>query len=168
LPEADNKKKRTLAAIAEVERAIEETRRSALTLLYERRVVDGGTLNAWLTSEPEDCWPASRWVERDAEYELRIALPGFDPRTVELTGKPQQLLIEARGRPLDSQKPSEERGTSSTVCSRRLRRHVDLPVDFRADKVRATLRDGELIIVATKAGAVREDTARNWRIEFPR
>ncbi len=174
MPDADNKKKRpehaVLAAIAEVERVIEETRRHALKLFSQRRVVDGGTLNEWLTSEPEDCWPASCWVERDAEYELKIALPGFDPRKVELTGMPQQLVIEARGKTPDSREPAGERGVAGTVCNRRLRRHVDLPVDFRANTARATLHDGVLTIVAPKVGAAAasKETAGKWRIDFPR
>lgn len=171
MPEADNKKKtvpddRTLAALAEVERAIEETRRSAFKLFRERRVLDGGTLNDWLTSEPEDCWPATKWVERAGEYELRIALPGFDPSTIVLTGKPHQLTIETRDK-VNEQKPPGARAVEPTLCSRRLRRHVGLPVDFRADNVRATLHDGVLTIVAPKAAAETGNSASGgWRINI--
>lgn len=173
MPEPDNKKKgprdAALAAIADVERVIEETRRSALRLFAARGVLAGAALNEWLTSEPEDCWPASRWVERNSEYELQIALPGFDAGTIELTGEPQQLVIEAREETAASREPARDRGSEGTVCRRRLRRHVDLPVDFRADNVRASLHNGVLTIIAPKAAAaVRAQTARKWRIDLPR
>lgn len=170
MPESNKKKKSSpsaLAAIAAVERAIEETQRNALKLLAERRVVDGGTLNDWLTAEPEDCWPVTEWVERETEYELRIALPGFDPSTTELTGKPRELIIETRERTADTPRPADTGGAEPTICRRRLRRHVDIPVDFRADNVKATLLNGVLTIIAPKASAVtRDDPARKWRINI--
>ena len=127
---------KALAAIAEVERLLEATQRRALQLFSERGVLDWTLLNEWLDAEGGSCGPATEFEERETEYLLRIALPGFDADT-EFASEPRQLVVRAR----------REGG--------KRRRRAALPPTFRAETVKATLHNGVLTLIAPKAvGAV--------------
>ncbi len=88
---------RTSAALAEVERVIKATQQRALQLFSERGVVEGNAVNKWLAAEREPGWPATEFVEHEAKYVLRIALPGVDPDTLKLTAKARELTVLNRG-----------------------------------------------------------------------
>lgn len=133
----------TLAAFAEVEQVLKTTQRSALQLFGERGVVDGRALNEWLTAERDTGWPATEFVERETEYLLRIALPGVDPSTIELSTEPRELIIRTKN--------STDKSARSRA--RDLWRRRDLPVDFRSENAKATLDNGILTIIAPKGTA---------------
>ena len=137
---------KALAAIAEVERLLEATQRRALQLFSERGVLDWALLTEWLDAEGGNCGPATEFEERETEYVLRIALPGFDAGA-EFAPEPRQLVIRARR--------DGGRHTRSAKADRTGHRRAALPPNFRAETVKATLHNGVLTLIAPKAaGAV--------------
>ena len=73
----------------------ENVRRRAFDL-FERR---GGTssldLQNWFDAEREVVWsPASEVIENDGAYSARIALPGFQPRDLQVVATPDALIVE--------------------------------------------------------------------------
>ena len=133
---------RALAAIAEVERLLEATQRRALRQFSERGVLDWTLLNEWMDAESAACRPATEFEERETEYVLRIALPGFEPAGSDPVAEARHLVIRTRregGRRIRS-------ATTDRPATRRA-----MPPVFRPETVKATLHNGVLILSAPKA-----------------
>ena len=133
---------KALAAIAEVERLLEATQRRALRQFGERGVLDWTLLIEWMDAESAACRPATEFEERETEYVLRIALPGFEPTGSDPAADPRQLVIRTRregGRRIRS---------AATDRPATLRA---VPPVFRPETVKATLHNGILILSAPKA-----------------
>ena len=153
--------RRTLTAFTEVERVLKTTQRRALQLFSERGVVDGKALNDWMGRERETVWPTTEFEERETEHVLRIALPGVELNTIELTAGPRELVIRTKSG-IDRSRPGNDLAAHrarSRGRSRDVWRRASLPVDFRAENVKATLHNGVLTIVAPKAPAGAEPVA---------
>ena len=124
------------AAVAEVERVIENTRRDALDLFHARGAIDRATLAKWLSGAREACWRITDIVECEDRFVITIALPGIHPGLVELTREPRQLVIRTLSSP---------NGSASQVL-----RRLDLPVDLSSERVAAELREGALVVSVPK------------------
>lgn len=133
---------KALAAIAEAERLLEVAQRRALQLIGERGVLDWTLLSEWLDAQGAARGPATEFEERETEYVLRIALPGFDP--AELATEPRELVIRSK----------RERGkrNASVTADPTGHRPAALPPFFRPETAKATLHNGVLTLIARKTG----------------
>ena len=130
---------KALAAIAEVERLLEAAQRRALQLIGERGVLDWILLTEWLDAQGATREPVAEFEERENEYVLRIALPGFDP--AKPATEPRELVIRSK----------RERGKrSSGRPDTTARRPAALPPFFRPETTKATLHNGVLTLIARK------------------
>jgi HSP20 family molecular chaperone IbpA len=150
----DEGKKPSLPVFKEMESVFDRVRAKAFDLFSRRGFGDGHALEDWLTAEREICWPRGELVEQDKAFTLNVGLPGFEPADISVTATPHQLVVHAKsktenkkeGEPKKSQKVywSEFRGND-------VYRQVDLPKDIDPQSVSASLHNGLLKIVATKA-----------------
>jgi HSP20 family protein len=143
---------RTLPAFAEAERMFEQIRRRAYELCSLRGFGEGRALDDWLAAEHEFNWPATELIERDQEFVLSVALPGFEPADVALTATPRALIIQARAKSerKDESKRGEARVHWSEFRSADACRRIEFARDIDVDKISATFKNGVLRIVARK------------------
>jgi HSP20 family molecular chaperone IbpA len=144
---------RTLAVFAEAERTLEQIRARAYELFRGRGYGAGRALDDWLTAERECNWLATELVERDQDFVLSVALPGFEPADVSLTATPRALFIQAK---MKSERKDEARKGEAKVHWSEFRtadvcRRVEFGQDIDVGKVTATLKSGLLRVVARKA-----------------
>ena len=79
-----------------IEKRLDEVRRRAFDLFEKRRYQPGHELEDWLKAEHEVFgWPAAELVEKDRNYEAQIALPGFNPKEVQVTVTPSEIIVHA-------------------------------------------------------------------------
>ena len=130
----------------------EEIRRRAFNLFERRGQTMGTDLDDWLQAEREVVWsPASELIENKNDFRARLALPGFDPKDLEVTATPNALVVRAES-------AHTHEGKEGEVCfcefsGQKLFRRLDLPSDIEVDKVTASLDKGMLEIVAPKAAS---------------
>ena len=130
----------------------EDIRRHAFDLFERRGRTVGSDLADWLEAEREVVWsPASELIENKNDFRARLALPGFDPKDLEVTATPNALVIRAES-------AHTHEGKEGEVCfcefsGQKLFRRLDLPSDIDVDKVTASLDKGMLEIVAPKAAS---------------
>jgi HSP20 family molecular chaperone IbpA len=145
---------RTLPVFAAMERALDRVRRRAFERFAGRGGGEGLALDDWLAAEREIGLPLAEMMERDADYVVRIALPGFTADEVAVTVTPQELVAHAESRRDVKRQP---RTDDCRVCWSEFQhedvyRQLVFPTEIDVEKVSAVLRQGLLEVVAAKAG----------------
>jgi HSP20 family protein len=140
---------RPLPIFSEVEELIRQIQERAFSLAAGRGRRRASALEDWLAAEREFCWPSAEFAERDKDFVLSIALPGFEPGSVEVTATPRELIVKAKAESVSESK-EEERIVWSDFRSNDVLRRVELEQDIDVEKVTATLKNGLLRVVAPK------------------
>lgn len=96
---------------------------------------------------------ARRNAERDKEYQLDVAMAGFQPCDVVVTATPRELVVHAKATETRDDQSKGQAGQLrwSGFRSNNVYRRVELPVDVVVDNVSATIENGLLKIPAQKA-----------------
>jgi len=142
---------RSLPVFAEIDRVMESISRRARELFALHGGSEGRALDDWLQAEREICWPAAELVERDKQFDLRIALPGYEPHDIELTATPRELIVHGHLRREHKEKTGDVRW--SEFRSSDVYRRIELPAGIDVGHVKATLKQGMLTVVAAKAAS---------------
>ena len=128
------------------EEHLESIRSRAFDYFQKRGQSQGNDWEDWLRAERQLLWsPPAEMFENRAAIVLRVAVPGFDPKFVEVTAAPQVLVISGteahRHEGLDVRMHFCEFG-------QHLFRRFELPARIDPAKVSATLDKGILEILA--------------------
>jgi len=153
-----NLEDRSLPVFAEVERLMLDIGRRANELFDVHGHVGGHELDDWLQAEHEICWPAAELVERDEDFVLCVALPGYEPSDIELTVTPREIIVHAARKAERVEEGKEKAGQVrwSEFRSNDVYRRVETPAAIDVERVRASLKLGLLKITAPKVEAVVE------------
>ena len=129
---------------------LDKVRMRAFELFQKRGGVPGNDMGDWLQAEKEVFRvPDMELAEIDGEFQLQLAMPGFDAKDIRVAALPDALIVEGEA-------AHQHRGTNGTVhfCEfgeRRLFRQIALPKPVDVDHVSATLDKGVLQVRAGKA-----------------
>lgn len=133
----------------EIEKQFEEVRRRAFDIFEKRGQELGYALEDWLKAEHEVMgWPAAELTEADSKYDLAMTLPGYEPKDIQVTITPSEIIVHAQ---VESKKKTEEAKCVWTEFqSNDIYRHFTLPEAINVDKTTASLDKGMLHITAAK------------------
>jgi len=92
--------------------------------------------------------PPAELIEGDREFQIRVALPGYDPKDVRVVALPDSILLEAKAPTRTDREDGEVR--FSEFNERVVCRRFDLPGGIHVEEVAATLDRGILEITARK------------------
>ncbi|MEQ1885470.1 MAG: Hsp20 family protein [Bryobacteraceae bacterium] len=109
----------------------------------------GRDLEDWLQAERDVLGDAaSEMTESEDGFQLKIALPGFDGKDVQVTAMPRELVVEANS----SHKNEGVEGgvTHSEFSSSKIFRKFGFAEDIDVDRVTAKLEQGFLEVDAKK------------------
>ena len=139
---------RTVKSISdEVERVQNQILERAYDLFMGRGGVHGYDLEDWLAAETELTWkPPVELREQGSEFVIKAALPGVDPKDLDIQVTPDELLIKVEV----AYKHDEAVGTVY-LCEfqqGKLFRRIKFPTRVEADKVKAEYREGLLRVTA--------------------
>lgn len=136
-----------------VEKMFEEVRRHAFDLFSRRGGADGWDMADWLQAERQ-LLPQSELIDTGAEFQLRVALPGYEPTDVEVTALPDSILVRAKATRQTAVEGDATAVRFSEFSKRSVSRRFELPDAIDIEKVAAKLDKGILEITAAK-GAVK-------------
>ena len=148
---------RTLPVFAEIEQVMERIRQRAFDLFARRGLESGHDLDDWLIAEREICWPAAEFAEKDSNYVLTVALPGFEPADIAVTATPRELIVKA-ARESERRQPAKGKAGKvrwSEFRSDNVYRRIELPCAVEVERLSATFENGLLKVVAPKAREAR-------------
>lgn len=144
---------RKLPIFQEMEDIADRIRIRAFNLFRNRGRDDGNDVDDWLMAEREICWPEAELIEDDDEYEINIALAGFEPGDIEVTATPHELIVKASH---ETASKRTAKGTDGQVRFSEFRgnevfRRFPLPTAIDVDSIEAEFENGLLEIEADKA-----------------
>jgi HSP20 family molecular chaperone IbpA len=137
---------------------LENVRVRAFELFEKRRGAPGNDVEDWLQAEKEVFRvPDTELAESEKEFQLQLALPGFDAKDIRIAALPNALIVEGEA-------THQHHGTSATVhfCDfgeRRVFHQIPLPKPVDVHHVSATLDKGVLHLRAAKAQQARSQKA---------
>ena len=139
---------RNLPIFLEFAEIAERIRDRAFQLFEDRGAIAGHEIDDWLMAEQEVCWPPAELVEESDEFEIKIALAGYEPEEISVTATPKEIIVKADH---ESDEDDEDAITRfSEFRSNRVYRRFELPTKIRSDNVEARFRNGLLKIEAEK------------------
>lgn len=141
--------------ISEFTKCIE---RRAYELFEARGREIGHDLDDWFSAEKELLEPVSVEVtEKNGFVMVRAEAPGFKPEELEVNLEPELLII--KGVQAQETEREEAKTHITETRSRRIFRHIPLPVKVDPDATTANLTDGVLEIKAPRAAGPAEAVA---------
>ena len=145
----EDKKAKPLALFQEIEKQFEEVRRRAFDLFERRGRELGHALEDWLKAEHEVMgWPTAELTDADTRYDLAMTLPGYEPKDVQVTVTPSEIIVHAK---VEERKKAEEAKCAWTEFrSNDVYRRFELPEAIDTEKTTASLDKGMLYITAVK------------------
>ncbi len=128
------------------EQHLEDVRHRAFDYFQERGRTVGNDWEDWLRAERTVLWsPRAEMFENPSSIVLRVGVPGFSPKSIQVTATPQSLLIQGT-------EPHQHQGLDTRLhfCEfgQQLFRRFDLPTHIDPGTVSATLDKGVLEILA--------------------
>ena len=132
--------------------------RRAFELFEQGGRTFGRDLDDWFRAESELLHPVNISMEEtDEGLKVEAEVPGFKAEELEVSIEPHRLTITGK-----REAAKEEREKGKTVYSERraesLLRVVDLPVEVNTEDVNATLKDGVLELMISKAVPAKKIT----------
>lgn len=142
---------RTLPVFAEFDQLMDRIRERAFERFCRRGSLPGHDLEDWLAAECEVYSPATELEEDDDEFELKVALAGFEPEDITVTATPRELIVKA-SHEYEEKKSDDEKGKVLWSDFRRedVYKRVVLPADVDVGKISAEFKRGLLDIEAPK------------------
>ena len=146
--------KQTLPIFEEIGKRFEAIQRRAFELFEKRGRDLGHDLDDWLKAEHELLgWPAAELKEKDGSYEMQVTLPGFEPKDIEVTATPNEVIVHAFTK--EEKTGEKENVLWSEFGSNDVYRRFFIPNAINMDKVTAKLEKGILHILAPAAAKPR-------------
>lgn len=146
---------RNLPVFDEIGKRLEEIRKRALSLFEKRGRQFGHALDDWLGAEREILgkWSAAELKDKAGMYELDITLPGYDPKEVQITATPAEIIVHAESK-------HEKESTNGNVVwtefgSNNVYRRIEFPHPIDVEKIQAKLEKGMLHVAAPKAAVAQ-------------
>lgn len=136
----------------ELKEVTDRIRVRAFNLFANRGFGAGGDMDDWLTAEREICWPAAELSEEDDEFEVKVALAGFEARDITVTATPDELIIKAS---CEDKREGKDEDHGNRIRWTEFRgnevyRQIPLPAPVDVARIEAKFEKGMLEIEAPK------------------
>lgn len=136
-------------SLLKIQDGFDAIRKRAFELFAERGCGPGGEIDDWLRAERDLFFvPAGDFAETDKGFTIKLAIPGFESRNVEVVSGPKEIVVCAKS----ESAATDKAGTCCTTGSKSLYRRFDLLAPIDATGVKARLDKGTLTIEALKMG----------------
>lgn len=146
--------KRSKSTFDEIERMQDRIMRRAYEIFSANGGIFGRECADWLEAERELVWkPAIELEEKDDEFRLQVAVPGVDPKDIDIEVTPEDILVKA-----DVHHEHKEKKGEVYACefaAGNVFRSIHLPKKIDVDKVKAEFKNGMLTLKAPVAEEAR-------------
>jgi len=114
--------------------------------------------SAFANLQPKSSFPKINVVETDTDYEVEIALAGFDKDDLSLEIKDNCLLIKADKK--EESKNEDKRYLMKEISSRSFRRMVKFPIKIDTDKIDCSFENGIVNCTIGKEDVEKDDLVK--------
>jgi HSP20 family molecular chaperone IbpA len=136
-------------ALKALQDTVERVRQKAFELFERRGQNPGNELNDWIQAERDLFWvPPAELAETDKEVEITVAVPGFDPKEVQVTAQRGEIVIQGSH---EKRTEKKQKGVFYTEFDEKnLYRRFEIAQPFDLDHVTANVQNGMLTVKAPK------------------
>jgi len=140
-------------ALAPVLERMKETfdsiKKRAFELFERRGRTPGFELEDWIQAEHDLFWvPQAELTETEIEFKVKVGVPGFEAKDLEITVQPHEILIQ--GKAEKREEKTEEGVFYSEFGAKSLYRRFELATPIEIGDVTANVENGMLIVTAPK------------------
>jgi HSP20 family protein len=153
--------RKTRSLFDELEAMRERVTRRAYDIFRNNGEMLGRDFDDWLLAERELIWkPSIELAEKDNEFRIEIAVPGVEPKDIDIEVTQEDILVKAN----ILHEHKEEKGEVHTCefASGSMFRSIHLPKSIDPDKVKAEFKNGMLNL---KAQIAQEARAKKISVE---
>lgn len=100
--------------------------------------------------QPKSAFPKVNVSETDSEYEVEVALAGFDKEDISMELKDNCLCIMADKKEEVSDEDSEKKYLMKEISSRSFRRALNFPAKIMTDDIECSHKDGVIKCILKK------------------
>ena len=141
----------------ELAKKFDEIRNRAFELFQKRGSNPGYDVEDWLKAEREALGGSvAEFTDQGEAFEIKMALPGFDTKDVQVTATPDQVVVHAES--TQEKKSDQGKVLWSEFSSADVYRCFPSPAYIDPDKVTATLDKGVLRVTAAKVAEAKPKT----------
>jgi len=149
---------RSLPVFTELDEWMDGIRQRAYEIFAERGFRHGSDLDDWLAAERQVCWPATELLERDNEYEVRVALAGYRAPEISVVANPRELIVKAARQTEKTDSADSEQVRWSDFGRSDVYSRMQFPGPVDVAGVSARFEDGMLKVSApTRAAEAEKD-----------
>jgi HSP20 family protein len=146
--------KQSTSIFNEIEKMHDRIVQRAFEIFSSNGQTFGKDIEDWLKAERELIWkPAIELEEKDNEFRLQIAVPGVEPKDIDIEVTPEDILVKA-----EVHHEHKEEKTEVHTCefaAGNLFRSIHLPKKIDPDKVKAEFKNGMLMLNAPVVAEAR-------------
>ena len=142
--------KQALATVLEEMKAtFDKIRKRAFEIFLRRGAAPGLDLEDWVQAEHELLWvPQAELAETDAEFRIKVGVPGFEAKDLDMTAHPSEILLQAHTE--KRQERAEREASYSEFGMKSLFRRFALTAPIEIGAVTAGVESGTLTVIVPK------------------
>ncbi len=145
----ESMKPAAVPVLEELRATFDQIRKRAFEIFERRGGAPGFDIEDWVRAEQELFWvPQAELAETDGEFKIKVAVPGFEPKDVNVTAGSDEILI--RGEAAKRDEKTEKGITFSEFGAKAMFRRFALPAPIEIGGVTASVENGMLTLVAPK------------------
>jgi HSP20 family protein len=135
--------------LEEMNATFDKIRKRAFELFERRGGAPGFDVEDWIRAEHDLFWvPQVELIETDAQFEIKVGVPGFEAKDLNLTAQPTEILIQGNA---EKRQEKTEKGVSySEFGTKSLYRRFALATPIETGAVTANVENGMLTVSAPK------------------
>jgi len=139
----------TAPTLKALQQKVEMVRQRAFELFERRGGTGGNELEDWVQAERDlFCVPPAELAETDGEVHITVAVPGFDPREINVTAQPGEIFVQGKH---ERRTEKKEKGVFySEFNEKALYRRFEIPHPIDVGHVTANIENGMLTVKAPK------------------
>ncbi len=135
--------------LEEMKATFDKIRKRAFELFERRGGASGFDVEDWVRAERDLFWvPQVELIETEAEFEIKVGVPGFEAKDLNITAQPTEILIQGSA---EKRQEKTEKGVSySEFGTKSLYRRFSLTTPIETAAVTANVENGMLTVSAPK------------------
>jgi HSP20 family protein len=149
-----------VAPISDEMRATFDKIRNRAFEFFERRGgAPGFDVEDWVRAERDLFWvPQAELLETEVEFKIKVGVPGFEAKDVNITAQPNEILIQGEA---EKRIQKTEKGVSySEFGTKSLYRQFSFTTPIVIDAVTAHVENGMLTLIAPKKKEENKGTVK--------
>ena len=135
--------------LEQIKATFDKIRKRAFEFFERRGGAPGFDVEDWVRAEHDLFWvPQVELLETEAEFAIKVGVPGFEAKALNITAQPAEILIQGEA---EKREEKTEKGVSySEFGSKSLYRRFALATPIEIDAVTAKIENGMLTVIAPK------------------